>query len=295
MTPRELRARRARIKKSGLTRAQVSRAVSSRRVGGFGMRAITLDYMAFMTRTQKSINRTLKKELKALKAPVIAEGKRTDAAVDDVEKLLNALLRLVKKSLSVGEVRLGITTTGTKITASNRHKYTAPTFQVLGINDFPVRREARMLRSWVAENLSLIKGVNEDQIRKLRALFLRAGRQGIRSEDLTAQVQKILKTSETRAKLIARDQTSKLSGQLDDAKQTSMGITHYFWRSSLDERVRPTHQGFNGKRYSWDEGSPEGHPGQPVNCRCTAEPDLDSLLGTEPGTFRSKPKGKRAA
>ena len=74
---------------------------------------------------------------------------------------------------------------------------------------------------------------------------------------------------------ITRDQTSKLIGQLNEERQTNIGITHYVWRTSEDERVRPTHRRNNGVQFAWN--SPPirtGHPGNDIQCRCTADPVL---------------------
>ena len=44
----------------------------------------------------------------------------------------------------------------------------------------------------------------------------------------------------------------------------------YIWRTSMDERVRTTHEENNGKTFAW--ASPPlatGHPGNDVQCRCS--------------------------
>jgi len=87
--------------------------------------------------------------------------------------------------------------------------------------------------------------------------------------------------SVSRANLIARDQIGKLNGQLAGYRQQNAGIKSYVWRSMADERVRPTHQDFDGKTYTWKKGSPEGHPGFPIQCRCVADPILPEALPRE--------------
>lgn len=88
----------------------------------------------------------------------------------------------------------------------------------------------------------------------------------------------------SRAKLIARDQTSKMNGAFNQARQTSLGIDRYVWQTSGDERVREEHQANDGQVFSWNDPPATGHPGEDINCRCVAVPyfDLDSeeeLLG----------------
>lgn len=65
---------------------------------------------------------------------------------------------------------------------------------------------------------------------------------------------------------IARDQNNKLIGNLNEARQRQVGISEYEWGTSEDERVRPTHRENDGRRFSWDDPPPTGHPGFEVQC-----------------------------
>ena len=92
-----------------------------------------------------------------------------------------------------------------------------------------------------------------------------------------------------RARLIARDQTSKMNVAINMARQTSIGIEEYIWRTAKDRRVVGTPGGLwpegnamhgnhykrEGKTYRWDNPPHDGHPGWPINCRCYPEPVLD--------------------
>ena len=99
--------------------------------------------------------------------------------------------------------------------------------------------------------------------------------------------------SKRRAKLIARDQTSKATGQLNAARQLDAGIKKYIWRTSDDERVvgnpfgkypkgnRKHNDHFirNGQTFEWSKPPQDGHPGDAIQCRCAAIPliSLDEL------------------
>ena len=61
--------------------------------------------------------------------------------------------------------------------------------------------------------------------------------------------------------------------------QQKLGITHYTWRTSQDERVRHEHVLRDGRRFAWDNPPDDGHPGQPIRCRCVAEPYTEHLMG----------------
>ncbi len=64
----------------------------------------------------------------------------------------------------------------------------------------------------------------------------------------------------------------RLSQSLDEQRQRHAGVTHYVWSAVGDERTRAGHLAQDGETYSWAEGSPIGHPGEPPNCRCSAIP-----------------------
>jgi SPP1 gp7 family putative phage head morphogenesis protein len=51
----------------------------------------------------------------------------------------------------------------------------------------------------------------------------------------------------------------------------------YRWRTAGDDNVRPSHAANEGRIFSWGNSPSTGHPGEEVNCRCTAEPvELDT-------------------
>jgi SPP1 gp7 family putative phage head morphogenesis protein len=75
-----------------------------------------------------------------------------------------------------------------------------------------------------------------------------------------------------RARLIAKDQTASFNGALNQARQTQIGIDRYIWETMQDERVRHEHAKRHGKTFYWSQPPEDGHPGEPINCRCTAIP-----------------------
>lgn len=97
---------------------------------------------------------------------------------------------------------------------------------------------------------------------------------------LTQRLQQLGGITERRAAFIARDQTAKLTGSLNQTRQTANGITEYIWRTSEDARVvgnpggmypkgtrgHEDHYHRNGKRFKWSEPPADGHPGQAFNC-----------------------------
>jgi SPP1 gp7 family putative phage head morphogenesis protein len=171
---------------------------------------------------------------------------------------------------------------------------------VLGVDLFIAEPWLRPeLAGWAKVNASLITSLEDDGIRAIERWTLQGLRTGQRHEQITAKIQEVFGRDLTsklgasgmraRAKLIARDQVSKLNADLTKHRQQAAGVTGYLWRTSLDERVRgnpagkypdarPSHWAREGKPFKWNNPPEDGHPGTPINCRCTAEPDMAGLL-----------------
>ncbi len=255
-------------------------------------KGIEVGYQAFLVSIQKQINALIRKQLPELFAildRVRVDSVRSDGVSDDVLASFETLRGFVN-NLAVktdGVLRVGVQDFGIKTAQFNDAKYDDPLMNLLGIGDVSASIEQSILEGWVTENTQLIRNMNVEQLGKLETLFLRSLRDGSRSAQVTGDVSAILGGSVERARLIARDQIGKLDGQLSQQKQTEAGIDGYAWRGALDGRERPSHVAREGLIFKWNAPPPDGHPGQPVQCRCQPEPDL-SHLGEE---FAPDPPG----
>lgn len=133
----------------------------------------------------------------------------------------------------------------------------------------------------VQRNVALIRGLTGDVAKRLEAQLLAALTQGLNNAEIAKIITREFGIGRRRAGLIARDQAASFNGSLNRIRQTAMGVTEYVWSSSLDERVRgnpsgrypnarPSHWDREGKTFKWSAPPEDGHPGQPINCRCTA-------------------------
>lgn len=134
-------------------------------------------------------------------------------------------------------------------------------------------------------NTQLITGMRDDILNKVQKDVMIGFSQGVRHEeiakDLEGYIDPLDGTVRSRARLIARDQTNKLNGQLTELRQSELGIERYTWRTSLDERVRDSHRSKEGMEFEWaNPPSDTGNPGEDIQCRCTAEPILSDLLSS---------------
>lgn len=150
-----------------------------------------------------------------------------------------------------------------------------------------------MLTAGSLEAASLIRTIPEEYLGKVaKAVFDNFTGRPLPTGSLTNEILALGARTKRRAELIARDQTSKLTGKLNQVRQQSIGVTEYVWRTSQDQRVagNPSgkypdadknstfhgdHYHRNGKRFKWSEPPPDGHPGEPGFCRCHAQPVID--------------------
>lgn len=137
------------------------------------------------------------------------------------------------------------------------------------------------LRAWESENIKLIRSIPQQSLERLHGKVLNAVRAGRPMRELRDLIRREYGVTNSRAELIARDQIGKLNGELTEERQTGIGVKRYKWRGSLDERERDEHVAREGMEFSWDKPPPDGHPGEPIQCRCSAEPILPLLEDLE--------------
>jgi SPP1 gp7 family putative phage head morphogenesis protein len=149
----------------------------------------------------------------------------------------------------------------------------------LGIEVIPDDRWIpEMVEYFAAENAELIGSIPRRLHDDVAQLTMRAFTKRMNPETFAKELEARFDIARSRARLIARDQLGSLYGQLNQTRQRSLGITHFFWDTRRDNKVRPEHRRRQGRRYAWAEIHPDEVPGAPIACRCGAIPDLTSLL-----------------
>lgn len=148
-----------------------------------------------------------------------------------------------------------------------------------------------LLDQAIADNVGMIKSIGTEHFAKVSQAVLDNYR-GIPQVDgvsLLERLQKIGGISKNKAKFIARDQTAKLTGDLNQARQEDNGIEEYTWHNAQDRRVvgnpsglypkgnraHGNHWDREDKVYSWSKPPADGHPGHAPGCRCYAKPKLN--------------------
>lgn len=124
-------------------------------------------------------------------------------------------------------------------------------------------------------NTQLIKSISSQYLDKVQTAVTQSVMTGKLNADLAKEIRQIGNVTKSRARLIARDQSSKLNATLTQVRHQDVGIKKYRWSTSGDERVRTSHAENDGKIFSYDDPPATGHPGHEINCRCVQIPVLD--------------------
>ncbi len=237
-------------------------------------------YLRALRRIVKGVSNKLASQL----LPVLKQAEPEyvgiqDAALDDlVSRILSDITNQIGNLEShASTIALQM---ADKTEAFNRRKFVSTINQAIGIRiDDIVNKEIALttLQESVKTNVELIKSIPPEYLNQVQV----AVTQGLsRADDYFSIRESILeigKSTRTRAKIIARDQVTKLNAALTEQRQQALGITEYVWDTAGDDRVRPSHKANNGKTFAWDSPPSTGHPGTEVLCRCIAVPKLDHL------------------
>jgi SPP1 gp7 family putative phage head morphogenesis protein len=200
----------------------------------------------------------------------------------------------ISDKLSKKKLGVMLTGVGEHVEAHNREEMT----RVLRIN---LRDPGHGLAPWidhfVDRNVNLIQSVAYEQLGQMEDLVADATTGQVRVESLADDIMERFEVTESRANLIARDQTLKANANLTQLRQQQVGVTRYVWTCSGDERVRgrpggkwadsdSDHWSLDGTVQEWTnppitnpKTGARNHPGEDYQCRCTATPVVDDILG----------------
>ena len=133
------------------------------------------------------------------------------------------------------------------------------------------------------ENVALIKSVATQYHERVQGAVMRSIQQGGEGrKTILAELRDIGGMSTRRAKIIADDQTRKVTTALNTARATDLGIRKFKWMHSgggVDQRK--LHVEASGKIFDYDDPPAIGDrgepvlPGQGISCRCFAVPVLE--------------------
>lgn len=161
---------------------------------------------------------------------------------------------------------------------ADRHteRFAATVKDAIGIDIGNVLRSANLedaMSLVTRRNAALITSISTDLSNRIAQATYDNLQSGGSVKALRERLQTEYGFPRKRAQLIARDQTAKITSNLNRIRQEQAGVTAYKWSSSRDERVRTLHRQLDGTEHKWAEPGPAeqgGHPGEPIQCRCIA-------------------------
>lgn len=127
----------------------------------------------------------------------------------------------------------------------------------------------------ISANVDLIESIPVQYHEKLKSKIFYAAQTSKDLDWLEAEIKKLGEITDRRARRIARDQMSTVNAKINETRQRSLGIEKYIWVTCNDERVRGSHFARHKSRFSWDNPPRDGHPGEPIECRCGAHPYIE--------------------
>lgn len=220
---------------------------------------------------------------------------RSDDFIDEINQaleLINLILEPFEQQAIQAAARYGA-----DIAIFNARQFDKTVNSVLGVDIFVDNAWLEpQLKLFANQNAELIKSLTSNEIERVASAIQRNLQEGSSLEMITDEIEKSFGINRRHAKLIARDQTTKLNGSLTKLRQQEIGVREYKWQTSGDERVRASHRVLDGKYCSWDDptiykdslngewkkkssigGDPE-HTSQAVNCRCVPIPVIEGIF-----------------
>lgn len=214
---------------------------------------------------------------------------RKDDLIDDILDDLNATLEFIDNLLQIPELKAieASKKFGLEVAIFNQKQFEKTTESVLGVDIFVEEPWLEtQIEIFANQNATLIKNLTDTQLNRVSGIIQRGLQQGTDLDTITDDIQETFGMTRRHAKLIARDQTTKLNANLTKLRQEEIGVENFRWLTSGDERVRASHEVLDGKICRWDDptvfldektgkwvkkstigGSPV-HCGVDVNCRC---------------------------
>jgi SPP1 gp7 family putative phage head morphogenesis protein len=151
----------------------------------------------------------------------------------------------------------------------------------------------------IARNVNLIKTLPNRYLSQVTDLVTDAVSKGQLTREVRKELFKIKETTKNSARLLARDQISKLTGVLNESRLRKLGVKEYIWRTVNDSRVRSlsntngvsSHAYLEGTLHKWSsdpvvvfKGKRAGTrhaPTEDFQCRCHAQGVYDDITGIE--------------
>ena len=186
-----------------------------------------------------------------------------------------------------------------RLKAMHTARFTKLMSSALGVNITPFMADLGVqgtMTQAITRNAALIRTIPAKfHARFMSQLTILSANTPFDEAELSKVINQTYKLSGYDLRRLTRDQTSKLNGELNRARQEQVGVREYVWSSSGDGRVRPSHVANDGLTFSWQNPpAGTGHPGEDIQCRCVALAVLPKAM-PRPGQPSAPPVATKAA
>ncbi len=209
-----------------------------------------------------------------------------EVKADSLKSTIDKLMSLIRgEFVNVSNIKSNLSVISDKVSKVTSDSWKSFTKKATGVG-LPFKRKSvnQMKTVWIDENTALIRSLQNDILKEVRVIISNGISAGDSTKTLSDKIFKTIaknsaehvgtiKKMKNRAKLIARDQISKLNGNIQARQQRDAGFTLYVWQTSADERVRKKHAVHDNLVFSWDSppANGTGHPTEDYQCRCWSQ------------------------
>lgn len=242
-----------------------------------------LVYNAELQKMLKAIRKDIRMQL--IPAIELERGNYiADAWIDTIAAVIERLRRKWQGEAFSQWAKTTASSLVTRTSQINRERFIKSLPKGIEINVFDDEDILEYMSASAYENARLIKSIPEKYLNQVEAITVNNMRAGIRPSAIVSQLVNQFGVESKRARMIARDQTAKINGDIVKKRQQKAGFVYFKWQASRDERTRTRHTeisqadaGYGPGIYRWDDlpKSSDGrpiHPGSDYQCRCVAIP-----------------------
>lgn len=255
-------------------------------------KGIYMDYGKRLEKLVRELDRIIKEELdlKKLEEKSKLDSERLDSIADTIQAMFNSIKRRFYKEPISNDTEPSkiffkrfienqiIEPVQKQVDKWQIRHFSRDFKKVQGVDPFlNDPRLSDVMGLFEKSNVELITSIPGQHLNKIETIVMEGHRKGELTETIRKKIQEVSPVTKQRARFIARDQVSKLNGQLEYIRATRNGITQYIWRANKDARLRPDHRQLDGTVQEWDDRpitndqGDHNHPGEDFNCRCVAE------------------------
>lgn len=142
------------------------------------------------------------------------------------------------------------------------------------------------LKASITQNVSLIRNIQVEFAKRIETSVLASIQTGgTGTQQIFEAVSKIDGMTQRRAKIIADDQTRKVTSAMNQARMVAAGVEEYEWiHSGRIEGARELHLEYDGKIFRYDDPpivdeatGERGTVGTLIHCSCVSRPILNFM------------------